>query len=49
MIEFDRKPVTSLADYAFVLRQKKPGDVVNVVVKRGSAEVRVDVTLEARK
>ena len=49
MIEFDHKPVTSLADYAFVLRQRKPGDVVNVVVKRGSAVVRVDVTLEARK
>jgi len=49
MIEFDRKPVTSLADYAFVLRQKKPGDVVSVLVKRGATEVRVDVTLEARK
>ena len=49
MIKLDGKDVTSLADYAFVLRQKKPGDVVHVVVQRGGKDVGVDVTLEARK
>lgn len=49
MVKFDGKDITSLADYAFVLRQKKPGDVVRVVVQRAGKEVAVDVTLEARK
>ena len=49
MTAFDGKPITSLSDYAFVLRQKKPGDIVDVVVKRGGADLKVSVTLEARK
>lgn len=49
MVEFDGKAIQSLNDYAFVLRQKKPGDVVSVVVKRGNADVKVNVTLESRR
>lgn len=49
MIEFDGKAIQSLNDYAFVLRQKKPGDVVAVVVKRDGRDVKVNVTLEVRK
>ena len=49
MVEFDGKAIQSLNDYAFVLRQKKPGDVVAVVVKRNGQDVKVNVTLEARR
>jgi len=49
MVEFDGKQVTSLADYAFVLRQKKPGDQIVVVVKRGGETLSVNVTLESRR
>ncbi len=49
MVQFDGKAIQSLNDYAFVLRQKKPGDVVSVVVKRGGQDVKVNVTLEARR
>ena len=49
MVEFDGKSISSLADYAFVLRQKKPGDVVGVMVKRDGADLRVNVTLAARR
>jgi Zn-dependent M28 family amino/carboxypeptidase len=49
MIEFDGKAIQTLSDYAFVLRQKKPGDMVVVVVKRNGQDVKVNVTLEARR
>lgn len=49
MTAFDGKNISSLSDYAFVLRQKKPGDIVEVVVKRNGVDVKVTVTLEARK
>jgi len=49
LVEMDGKTIQSLSDYAFVLRQKKPGDVVGVTVKRAGADLKVSVTLEARK
>ena len=49
LIEFDGKAVQSLNDYAFVLRQKKPGEVVAVVVKRDGQDLKVNVTLDVRK
>lgn len=49
MTFFDGKEILTLADYAYTLRLKKPGDVVPVVVKRNGADLKIDVTLEARK
>lgn len=49
MISFDGKEIRNLEDYAYVLRQKKPGDVVPVTVRRDGRELKVDVTLEARR
>jgi hypothetical protein len=49
LIQFDGKTIQNLYDFTFALRARKPGDVVSVVVKRGTQDVRADVTLEARK
>lgn len=49
LVQFDGKPIENLYDFTYALRAKKPGDVVPVVVKRGGQEVKVNVTLEARK
>ncbi|MEE8439599.1 MAG: M28 family peptidase [Micropepsaceae bacterium] len=49
MVEFDGLDITGLNDYAYALRQKQPGDVVDVMVKRGEEDVSVSVTLEARR
>lgn len=49
MTEFDGKQIQNLNDYAYTLRSKKPGDVVVVVVKRNGADVKTNVTLEARR
>ena len=49
MVQFDGKDIQNLNDYAYALRQKKPGDVVAVLVKRGGQDFKTDVTLEARK
>jgi S1-C subfamily serine protease len=49
MTSFDGKDILTLADYAYTLRLRKPGDVVPVIVKRDGADLKVDVTLEARK
>lgn len=49
MTSFDGKEILTLADYAYTLRLRKPGDVVPVIVKRDGADLKVDVTLEARK
>jgi aminopeptidase YwaD len=49
MIEFDDNEITGLNDYAYALRQKQPGDVVEVVVTRGEENVRASVTLSARR
>src|SRR5215471_16259994 len=49
MVEFDGKPIQNLYDFTYALRAKKPGDVVEVAVKRNGQDVKVNVTLEARK
>jgi C-terminal processing protease CtpA/Prc len=49
LVEFDGKPVQNLYDFTYALRTKKVGDVVLVVVKRMGQDVKVNVTLEARR
>ncbi|MBI1854170.1 MAG: M28 family peptidase [Planctomycetes bacterium] len=49
IVRFDGKPVSSLEDYMAVLRRKRPGDVVEVVVKRDGNEVTLTATLGKRK
>ena len=44
LVKFGEFDVTTLKDYAYALRQHKPGDTVKVVVKRDGKEV----TLEAK-
>jgi len=49
LIAFDGKPIENLYDFTYALQTKKPGDVVVVVVKRNGQDMRVNVTLEARR
>ncbi|MBM3785207.1 MAG: M28 family peptidase [Acidobacteria bacterium] len=49
LIGFDGKKVGNLMDFTVLLRQKKPGDEVEVVVLRGGQNVSVKVLLAARK
>ena len=49
LVEFDGKPIENLYDFTYALRSKKPGDVVSVVVKRNSQDIKASVTLEARR
>jgi len=48
LVRFDGKDVTDLKGYSELLKQKAPGDTVEVVVSRGGREVRVQVVLAAR-
>jgi len=49
LVEFDGKPVENLYDFTYALRTKKVGDIVPVVVKRNGQDLKVNVTLEARR
>lgn len=49
MIGFAGQEVKNLYDFTFLLRQKKPGDKVEVKVLRGTEEVTVTVVLGQRK
>jgi len=49
LVEFDGKPIQNLYDFTYALRAKKVGDVVSVVVTRNGQDVKVNVTLEARR
>jgi len=49
LVEFGGDPIKNLYDFTDALAAKKPGDVVAVVVKRGTQSIKVNVTLEARK
>jgi hypothetical protein len=49
LVEFAGEPIKNLYDFTDALAAKKPGEVVAVVVKRGSETIKVNVTLEARK
>ena len=48
MIAFDGKPIKTLYDFTFALREKKPGDRVDVVVVRNGKEVKAAVELTTR-
>jgi aminopeptidase YwaD len=49
LVQFDGKPIENLYDFTYALRSKKPGDMVQVVVKRNGQDVKADVLLEARR
>jgi Zn-dependent M28 family amino/carboxypeptidase len=49
LVEFDGKPIQNLNDYAYALRAKQPGDIVQVVVKRNGEDVKAAVVLEPRR
>jgi len=49
LVEFAGEPVKNLYDFTDALGSKKPGDVVAVVVKRGSESIKVNVTLDVRR
>ena len=48
VVKFDGKPVATLEDYTETLRLHKPGDAVEVVVKREGKDVTLRVTLGSR-
>jgi len=48
MVEFDGKPIKTLYDFTFALREKRPGDEVEVKVVRGGDPLTVRVTLTTR-
>lgn len=48
MVSFDGKPVKTLFDFTFLLRQKKPGDEVEVTVMRNGQPLSVKVVLTTR-
>lgn len=43
------KQIKNVYDYTYVLGERKPGEVVEIVVLRGSERVKLQVTLEERK
>jgi hypothetical protein len=49
LVKFDGKPVATLHDFTFALRDRRPGDVVRVVVLREGQEVTADVRLGVRE
>jgi hypothetical protein len=48
MTAFDGKPIRTLYDFTFALREKKPGDEVEVTVMRGASPLTVKVLLATR-
>ena len=48
LTSFDGKPIRTLYDFTFALREKKPGDEVAVTVMRGGAPITVKVLLTTR-
>jgi hypothetical protein len=49
LVEFAGNPIKNLYDFTDALGGKKPGEVVEVVVKRNGQSITVNVTLEVRK
>lgn len=45
LVQFDGKPVVTLHDFTYALREKRPGDIVRVVVVRDGQEIAADVKL----
>jgi aminopeptidase YwaD len=48
LVRFGAKEVRNVYDYTYALAERKAGDKVTVVVKRGGAEVSLDVVLGSR-
>ena len=48
IISFAGKPISSIQDYSDTLNRSKPGDAVDIVVKRDGKEVTLKVTLGTR-
>lgn len=48
MVSFDGKPIRTLYDFTYALREKKPGDEVEVKVMRGTEAITVKVALTTR-
>jgi hypothetical protein len=48
MTSFDGMPIRTLYDFTFALREKKPGDKVEVIVVRNGKEIRTTVELTNR-
>jgi len=48
ILRFAGKEVRTIYDYTFALGERKPGDAVELIVKRGEAELTLHVTLGAR-
>ena len=49
LVRFGGIPIANLYDFTYALRDKKPGDVVEVEVERDGEIVTVVATLEKRK
>ncbi len=49
LVSFGGKTIKNIYDFTYLLGEYKPGDVVTLIVKRGSEEVSLKATLEARK
>ncbi len=49
IVECAGRQIKNVYDYTFVLGERKPGEVVEIVVRRGNERVRLQVTLEERK
>jgi S1-C subfamily serine protease len=48
IVRFGEKEIRNIYDYTYSLQERKPGEHVRVVVKRGGAEVALEVVLGAR-
>jgi membrane-associated protease RseP (regulator of RpoE activity) len=48
IVAFDGKAIADLYAYAYALRDKKPGDVVKIVVERDGKRMTVNAVLQAR-
>jgi predicted metalloprotease with PDZ domain len=48
IIRFGDKTIKNIYDYTYALQDHRPGDLVDVVVKRGGEQVTLKVTLTAR-
>jgi hypothetical protein len=49
IVRFDRKPVANLYDLTYALRERRPGDEVEIVYLRGGEERRTTAVLEKRR
>jgi hypothetical protein len=48
LVRFGAKEIRNIYDYTYALGERKPGEVVTLVVKRGGQDVPVEITLGSR-